>query len=164
MGATPSVDASVPETRLLRRALLLHPVTLAALVLWLVNDHILKGVFPGVFTGKASDVAGLVAFPVVLLATCPERLVARLGVMRAAWLSVAAVAAVFVAINVSETLSNVVGYLLSLVPRAFAALRSRSFVPLFFLGPSGHVADLPDLYVLPFVLVPAALAHRRRLG
>lgn len=150
------------DTRPLRRALLLHPITLAALGLWLVNDHILKGVLPGVFTGKASDVTGLVAFPVVLLATCPERLVQRLGVMRAAWLCVAAVAVVFVAINVSETLSNVAGYVLSFVPRALAALRALSVVPLLPRGQSGHVADLPDLLTLPFVLVPVALVRRLR--
>ena len=66
------------------------PITLVALGLWLVNDHVLKGVCPGPFTGKASDVAGLVAFPIVLLATFPERFVERLGIVRAAWLGIVA--------------------------------------------------------------------------
>jgi hypothetical protein len=46
---------------------LLHPVTLSALALWAVNDHLLKGWAPALLTGKLSDVAGLVVSPTVLL-------------------------------------------------------------------------------------------------
>ncbi|MEO6774614.1 MAG: hypothetical protein ABI467_16645 [Kofleriaceae bacterium] len=47
----------------------MHPVTLAAVVLLLVNDWVLKPRFRGSFvTGKLSDVAGLVFAPVVLSA------------------------------------------------------------------------------------------------
>lgn len=47
----------------------LHPVTLAAVVLLLLNDWVLKPRFRGSFvTGKLSDVAGLVFAPVVLSA------------------------------------------------------------------------------------------------
>ncbi len=31
-----------------------------------LNDHVLKGIFPGMITGKLSDFAGLVFFPLVL--------------------------------------------------------------------------------------------------
>ena len=31
-----------------------------------LNDHVLKGAFPGLITGKLSDFAGLVFFPLVL--------------------------------------------------------------------------------------------------
>jgi hypothetical protein len=48
-------------------AALVHPVTLAALVVLVVNDHVLKSRFPGVITGKASDLAGLVLMPAVSL-------------------------------------------------------------------------------------------------
>lgn len=46
----------------------LHPVALAAVVVLVVNDWVLKPRFAGVVTGKLSDVAGLVFAPVVLSA------------------------------------------------------------------------------------------------
>ena len=47
---------------------LLHPVALAALALWIVNDHVLKWQCPCWLTGKLSDVAGMIVFPLVLRA------------------------------------------------------------------------------------------------
>jgi hypothetical protein len=47
-------------------AWLAHPITLTALVLLVVNDHLLKEAYPGVVTGKLSDVAGLVLAPPLL--------------------------------------------------------------------------------------------------
>ncbi len=49
-----------------RPAPLLHPVSLASMALLGLNDHVLKGLFPGLITGKLSDFAGLVFFPLVL--------------------------------------------------------------------------------------------------
>ena len=47
----------------------LHPVTLAAVALLLLNDWVLKARFRGSFvTGKLSDIAGLIFAPVVLSA------------------------------------------------------------------------------------------------
>ena len=51
-----------------RGGVLLHPVALVALVALVVNDHVLKWRYPGLLTGKASDIAGLVLAPLVLLA------------------------------------------------------------------------------------------------
>jgi len=48
------------------RALVLHPVVLAALAVWILNDHVLKRCCASWWTGKLSDVAALVAGPVVL--------------------------------------------------------------------------------------------------
>ncbi len=45
---------------------LLHPLFLAAIATLLLNDHLLKAHFPGVVTGKLSDLAGLTFFPVFL--------------------------------------------------------------------------------------------------
>jgi len=42
--------------------LLLHPAVLAAIALFVVNDHVFKPAHPGWLTGKLSDVAGLVFF------------------------------------------------------------------------------------------------------
>lgn len=50
------------------RAALLHPLVLGAIALLAINDHLLKGAAPGVLTGKLSDVAGMVFFPIFLAA------------------------------------------------------------------------------------------------
>lgn len=57
---------------------LLHPVALAALAAWLVNDYVLKDAYPGWITGKLSDVAGLVVFPLVIAALVGVGLPGRL--------------------------------------------------------------------------------------
>jgi hypothetical protein len=44
-------------------AWLSHPLTVLALVTLVLNDHVLKAAFPGWWTGKLSDVAGLVLAP-----------------------------------------------------------------------------------------------------
>ncbi|HEY1174921.1 MAG TPA: hypothetical protein VGF17_02095, partial [Phytomonospora sp.] len=43
-----------------------HPLTIAAALVLLVNDHVLKAAFPGLITGKLSDVAGLAAAPALV--------------------------------------------------------------------------------------------------
>lgn len=45
---------------------LLHPVPLVAMVALGVNDHWGKVVYPGIVTGKVSDFAGMVFFPILL--------------------------------------------------------------------------------------------------
>lgn len=49
---------------------LCHPLPLAAVLLLVLNDHLLKGadLLPGWLTGKLSDVAGLFFFPALLTA------------------------------------------------------------------------------------------------
>lgn len=46
---------------------LLHPVTLLALALWAINDHLLKGWGPSLLTGKLSDVTALMVCPTLLI-------------------------------------------------------------------------------------------------
>ncbi|HMR11946.1 MAG TPA: hypothetical protein PKA88_39460 [Polyangiaceae bacterium] len=47
---------------------LLHPVVLSAVALLLLNDHVFKRLWPSAITGKLSDIAGLVFFPLFLQA------------------------------------------------------------------------------------------------
>lgn len=47
---------------------LTHPVAIAAVVLLLLNDHWFKHSWPSGATGKLSDVAGLIFFPLLLQA------------------------------------------------------------------------------------------------
>ena len=46
----------------------LSPVFLVAVAVLVVNDHFIKVQFPGVISGKLSDVAGLIFFPILLVA------------------------------------------------------------------------------------------------
>ena len=50
-----------------------HPLTVGATAVLLLNDHVLKPAWPGLVTGKLSDVAGLVAAPPVLGLLLPDR-------------------------------------------------------------------------------------------
>jgi hypothetical protein len=45
-----------------------HPASIAAIALLAVNDHFLKSEWPSWTTGKLSDIAGLVFFPLLLAA------------------------------------------------------------------------------------------------
>lgn len=47
-------------------AWLAHPVSLVAIAVMVVNDHVLKAHFGSWFTGKLSDVAGMVFFPALM--------------------------------------------------------------------------------------------------
>jgi hypothetical protein len=73
-----------------------HPLWWGALLVLVVNDHLLKGagVLPGWLTGKLSDVAGLIVAPVLLAALLGAGRRARLVAM-------AAVGGVFTAIKLS---------------------------------------------------------------
>jgi hypothetical protein len=55
------VAAAVPADALL------HPAALLALAALIVNDHWLKAAWPGLVTGKLSDLAGLIVFPLFLV-------------------------------------------------------------------------------------------------
>ncbi len=80
---------------------LTHPLWVGALLVLLVNDHLLKGsALPGWFTGKLSDFAG----PVVAAALLA--VLARVRSQRGWLLSHIAVALGFAAINVSPALAR----------------------------------------------------------
>ena len=58
-----------PQPRVaVRGDALLHPLALASIALLLINDHFLKAAAPGFATGKISDFAGLLFFPLLLQA------------------------------------------------------------------------------------------------
>lgn len=68
---TPASDRDRPATTPTQDGFaecLLHPAVLLALVVWLVNDHVAKGMYPGWLTGKLSDVASLIVFPLLPIA------------------------------------------------------------------------------------------------
>jgi hypothetical protein len=52
---------------LIHRRALTHPLTVAFTFLLVLNDHALKACFPGLLTGKLSDIAGMWVAPIFLL-------------------------------------------------------------------------------------------------
>ncbi|MGC4773041.1 hypothetical protein ACLQ25_29215 [Micromonospora sp. DT44] len=110
---------------------LCHPVTLLALVVLLLNDRLWKAAYPGLVTGKLSDVAGLVLAP-PLVAVLLTLLVLRLPARTAALVGLVAVGAGFAVVKSS-------GYAAELASSAWTALA----------GPSLVRADRTDLFTLP---------------
>src|SRR5688572_21313054 len=71
-----------------------HPFALGALALWIVNDQILKTRFPGVLTGKLSDIAGMIVAPLALAAVI-ELVLPRVRRETIAWSAFAIVGLAF---------------------------------------------------------------------
>jgi hypothetical protein len=123
---------------------LAHPVTVVALALLAVNDHVLKAAYPGPVTGKVSDLAGLLVAPPVLAA------VAVLATRRLPAAVAAHGAIVAVGVGFALTKAHPTG--------AAAASALWSLVR----GQSVILADRTDLAALPILAVAAWLAGRAR--
>jgi hypothetical protein len=120
-----------------RLPLLLHPATLVSLFVLVGNDHWCKYSHPGFVTGKASDFAGLVLLPMLLLGGIEAARMPRPS--RTPWLVCGVVALAFA---FAKLLTG---------PNALAGR---------VLG--GEVLRDPwDLVALPALLVPLAVANLR---
>lgn len=123
-------------------AVLMSWPVLVALFLLILNDRILKSLWPGWVTGKLSDVVG----PIVATALLAIPL---LGVtrdsVRAHSIAAAAVATLFAAVQLSQSAAVAVAVALSAIA-----------------GPSRIWSDPTDLLALPSVLVPVVIARRHR--
>ena len=116
---------------------LLHPVTLTSLVVLVVNDHVLKWWWPGVITGKLSDIAGMVLAPVVLAA-----FVELATKRRAPWACTIAVGVAFALVKTWAPATHAYEVF-------FATIRFAQRVVL--------VRDPTDLVALPFGAIAAAI-------
>lgn len=144
---------------------LLDPWLCAAMLLLLVNDHVLKHHYPGVITGKLSDVAGLAFFPAFLQALV-EVFGRRAALRQSRRLLVATTlltVAVFSAIKLlpaaGEAYRVALGALSYPLQLLQAGLRGSS---LPHLGRAALARDWTDLLALPAVLLPLQLDARRR--
>lgn len=137
---------------------LVGPLPLLAIALLIVNDHILKARMPGAMTGKLSDLAGMVFFPLLLTALAEHAGLRRRGTVALAAL---ATGAVFAAIKLWAPAGDL--YQLGLAAlqwpfRVLAAAVTDTTLPA--LGRARLTADPTDLAVLPALIVPVLLARR----
>jgi hypothetical protein len=151
------------------RAALLHPITLVALAVLLVNDHILKAAWPGWWTGKLSDVAALIVGPVAIGALW-QAVVRRRALASRAWPMPSAEAvialgfgAMFVAVKLDPTANEVYARVVGVLGWPFGAagdlLAGRA---VHALGRAPTVVDPGDLIALSAVLVGWWLAAGAR--
>ena len=136
--------------------MLLHPVAIAALVVLVVNDHVLKSVARSGLTGKLSDLAGLVVFP-LLLATLVELVRPRTDRRALVLASIAITAAGFGLAKTTDLGASLFGWSLgvSQFVTTLGPLRGAA------LAPASVIADPTDLLALPAVLVAAWIAIPR---
>jgi hypothetical protein len=141
---------------------LAHPIALLSIALLVVNDHVLKAAMPGLITGKLSDIAGMIFFPLLVAAA-----IEQLGIRRAGAIGISTIATgiAFTAIKLSPEAGDLYRVAFAVVQwpvRAVLAALSGSPTP--SLGRAGLVADPTDLVALVALAVPLALGRASRCG
>ena len=145
---------------------LLHPIPGVAMGLFALNDHVLKSLHPGFWTGKLSDLAGLVFFP-LLLQGFWEGASALAGRQTApsfrVWGVCAGLTALgFAAIQIHPGAAEAWREGLGLAQWPFRALWALSQgTDLPVPTPVRHTMDPTDLWALPFLLLGAWPARTR---
>lgn len=149
-------------------AYLLHPAVVIAIAVLVVNDHWLKHAIPSWLTGKLSDAAGMVFFPLIAAGLVDlGSLLFRRELSESArrtWVTawVIATGVVFASIQLSELCGDIyrhgLGAIQWPVHALIAAARGHGLAP---LAPVEHTPDPTDLVALPFLFIPWWIAHRR---
>jgi hypothetical protein len=145
---------------------LLHPLALAAAGLLVLNDHVLKAALPGFWTGKLSDAAGLVLFPLLLVSHAELARAAagrpRAPSARALGWALAATGLGFAAVQLLPLAGDLYRVGLGLLGwplRAGLALATGHGLPR--PAPVQLVADPSDLLALPFLAVAWRIGRAR---
>lgn len=145
---------------------LVHPVTLLALVTWIVNDHWAKAAHGGDVTGKLSDIAALIVFPLIPVAALELwRIWRGRPIPGRSWSNGWLVATGFtmVTINLFDTAAWIYRHGFAVMQWPFAAIGSLvrgDTLPA--LQPVVKTMDPTDLLTLPALLVPYLLVSRGR--
>ncbi len=146
---------------------LLHPLAVGALCLLVLNDHFLKAAWPGLVTGKLSDVAGLAFFPILLVSgfELALRAIRRWHGpdVRVLVLAVLVSTAGFVVIKTLPSTTAIFGWTLGLAQWLLGLpIQTVAGLPPAPLRPVVVVADPTDLIALP-AMVLAIWVGRSRL-
>ncbi len=143
---------------------LAHPVAVSAVGLLVLNDHALKAAFPGFVTGKLSDVAGMVFFP-LFLASLGQLVAPRARPHRMLLVACVATALVFAATKTLPFANDLYRITWGGLQWPFRALRALvAHRPLPGLAKVVLVRDPTDLLAVPFVLVAYVVGTTRRGG
>jgi len=145
---------------------LLDPVAIAAIGLLLLNDHVLKALWPGALTGKLSDFAGLAFFPLLLVGAW-ELVAARLERPEADRATAVAIAVAATAIAFALVKTTAIGadayawglggaqWLTHLCLTAIGGGAAGSILPVTV------ARDPTDLLALTALVIPLAIGRRR---
>jgi hypothetical protein len=120
-----------------------------------LNDHLLKGIFPGSVTGKLSDVAGMTLLPILIVATIElfsDRELSGRVTRAVVVLSMAG----FALIETTSFGAGIYESALSWAQLPFRMALSNAGDP----APVSHVADIADLVALP-AAVAVCLIQRK---
>lgn len=154
------------DTRPFAGSAMLHPLTLGAVMLLILNDHVFKASWPSWWTGKLSDVAGLAFFPLLLQALWEH----------AAWLAtrsfrpsrgvllacVLLTGACFAATKLSPFAGSLWQWALGGMQWPVHALRAMTAGDeLPAVMPTAHTVDPTDLLTLPALLAALGVGWRR---
>ncbi|MGC5383030.1 hypothetical protein ACPXCJ_00900 [Micromonospora chalcea] len=137
-------ESTAPDGARISLAWLGHPGTVLSLIVLVLNDHVFKAAFPGLVTGKLSDVAGLVLAP-PLVAVLVTLAVPRFRSRSVAGFALALVGLGFAVVKVDEQAAAAASQMWSVVS-----------------GPSLIRADPTDLLTLPALAVAAWTWRRAR--
>lgn len=148
---------------------LLHPVPLLAIALLLVNDHWAKSAYEGFVTGKLSDVAGLVFFPLMLQAALEVAQSRLRGEFAPSWRllvgCVVATGLVFSAVQLWPPASEVYRWGLGALQWPFRAVYAAfAGAPVPSVAPVALVADPKDLLALPALALALWAGRGRTAG
>lgn len=148
---------------------LLHPVALGALAVLIVNDQVLKTAWPGVVTGKLSDLAGLIVAPLAVQAAWEVWLwlIGRWSgpSTRALAIAIVVVGLGFVAVQIWQPATEAFRWGLAVAQwpfRVLGAVATGGAVP--SVAPVAAVGDAEDLLALPALAVSWWVGSRRSAG
>jgi hypothetical protein len=134
-------ETSPRKARAVALRALTSPWSLTAITVLIVNDRLLKNAMPGWATGKLSDFAGMVFFPLLVAVLISGR--GHRASRRPLWVGITATGALFSAINISPPVARSLEWLMAAV-----AIPWRITV------------DPTDLAALPFLAVAVAIWRR----
>jgi hypothetical protein len=134
------------------------------IIVWAVNDHILKALYGNWWTGKLSDLSGLVVFPVALYSAyeiywavrkqAPKHLKLTLKV------SVLITGGLLFSINTVSSVEHFSSFAIAYIQWPFRALMSLfKEGPLPTLNVLKTTMDATDLLTLPTLIIPYILIN-----
>jgi hypothetical protein len=123
---------------------------LTAVGLFALNNFVLKRAWPGLVTGKLSDL--LICFFLPLFVSALMQRVSRLGATTRVAAGIALTAAIFIAVKTSATASRVLDRDIALLLQPFGVRTARNCV------------DVTDLWALPMLALAWLYARRTALA